>query len=54
VPFGTFEDVLMTADTTPLEPNVLEHKFYAKGVGPVLVVSPSGGGREELIRFEMG
>lgn len=52
VPFGSFDDVLMTKDTTPLEPDVLEHKFYAKGVGPVLVLAISGGsGREELLSF---
>jgi hypothetical protein len=34
------------------EPEVLEHKLYARGVGPVLVLSLSGGGgSEELIRF---
>jgi hypothetical protein len=52
VPFGSFKRLLMTKDTTPLEPAVLEHKFYAPGVGPVLVISLSGGGgREELLRF---
>jgi hypothetical protein len=52
VPFGSFEDLLMTADTTPLEPDVVEHKLYARGVGPVLVISLSGGGgREELESF---
>ncbi len=55
VPFGAFDDVVMTKDTTPLEPDVLEHKFYARGVGPVLVIALSGGGgREELISFEPG
>lgn len=55
VPFGAFNDVVMTKDTTPLEPDVLEHKFYAKGVGPVLVIALSGGGgREELLSFEPG
>lgn len=53
VPFGSFERVLMTKDTTPLEPKVLEHKFYARGVGPVLAIGISGGGgREELVSFE--
>jgi hypothetical protein len=53
VPFGSFGGVLMTRDTTPLEPDVLEHKFYAKGVGPVLSLGlAGGGGREELLRFE--
>jgi hypothetical protein len=53
VPFGHWEDVLMTRDTTPLEPDLVEHKFYARGVGPVLTVAVSGSsGREELIRFD--
>jgi hypothetical protein len=55
VPPGRYRNVLMTKDYTPLEPEVLEHKFYAKGVGPVLVVAISGGsGREELLRFTPG
>lgn len=55
VPFGSFEYLLKTEDTTPLEPDVVEHKFYAKGVGPVLTVSVSGGGgREELLSFRAG
>jgi hypothetical protein len=50
VPAGKYRDVLMTKDWTPLEPDVLEHKFYAEGVGPVLALSLSGGGgREELV-----
>jgi hypothetical protein len=55
VPFGSYDEVLMTRDWTPLEPDVLEHKFYAKGVGPVLELGLSGGvAREELIRFTRG
>lgn len=50
VPAGSYTDVLMTKDYTPLQPDVLEHKFYARGVGPVLVVGISGGDdREELL-----
>jgi hypothetical protein len=42
--------VLMTKDYTPLQPETLEHKFYAKGVGPVLLVGISGGKfLEELV-----
>jgi hypothetical protein len=52
VPFGSFEGLLQTKDTTPLEPDVLEHKFYARGVGPVLVLDQAGGGREVLVAFE--
>jgi hypothetical protein len=55
VPFGNFENVLMTKDWTPLEPDLLEQKFYAEGVGPVLAVTLSGGtDREELLSFEPG
>lgn len=55
VPYGAFDHVLETADSTPLEPGLLEHKFYARGVGPVLALTLSGGsGREELVRFKSG
>jgi hypothetical protein len=55
VPAGHFEDVLMTKDLNPLEPKILEFKFYARGVGPVLAASVSGGSdREELLRFSEG
>jgi hypothetical protein len=50
VPFGKFQGVLMTKDYTPLEPDTLEHKFYARGVGPVLALAISGStDREELV-----
>ena len=53
VPFGRFGDVLMTKDYTPLEPSLVEHKFYAKNVGPVLATTISGGSdREVLISFK--
>jgi hypothetical protein len=52
VPFGHFRRVLMTRDVNPLEPKVLEFKFYARGVGPVLAVTVSGGSdREELVGY---
>jgi len=50
VPAGHYDDVLLTKDTITIEPDVLEYKLYAPGVGPVLVFGVSGGGgREELI-----
>lgn len=49
VPAGDYDDLVMTADTTPLEPDVLEHKYYAPGVGLVLTVDKDAGGREELL-----
>jgi hypothetical protein len=52
VPAGHFEDVLLTKDTITIEPDVLEYKLYAPGVGPVLVFGVSGGGgREELLEM---
>ncbi len=55
VPAGHYSSVVMTRDTTPVEPKVLEFKFYAKGVGPVLEFTASGGSdRGELVSFEPG
>jgi hypothetical protein len=55
VPAGHYVDVVMTKDTNPLEPKVLEFKFYAPDVGPVLAVSVSGGSdREELLSYRPG
>ena len=55
VPFGTFDNVLETRDFTPLDPDVEEHKFYARGVGPVEVRQTSGGSSHEvLLSFEPG
>ena len=47
-PFGTFNGCLKTEDFTPLEPGVLENKFYAPGVGLILEVEADGA-RVELI-----
>jgi hypothetical protein len=47
-----FDHVLLTRESTPLEPRLLEYKFYARGVGPVLAVAVSGGSdREELLQY---
>jgi hypothetical protein len=55
VPAGHYQDVVMTKDLNPLEPKILEFKFYARDVGPVLAVSVSGGSdREELVSFRRG
>lgn len=54
-PYGHFRKVVMTRDFTPLEPNVAELWFYAKGVGAVLALDISDGDhREELVRFKRG
>ena len=55
VPAGHYEGVLMTRDVNPLEPKVLEFKFLARGVGPVLAIGVSGGSdREELLSYRAG
>jgi hypothetical protein len=46
---GTYQDSLMTRETTALEPDLVELKFYARDIGPSLTVPISGGaGREQL------
>ena len=45
------DDVLETRDWTPIEPDVLEFKYYAPGVGLVLEVDPDSGERVELINI---
>lgn len=53
VPFGHFSDVILTREYTPLHPEILEYKLYARGVGIVLALGISGGSdREELVHFE--
>jgi len=43
VEYGCFHGVLLTLNFTPLEPDVLEKKYYAKGVGLVLEEEVKGG-----------
>jgi hypothetical protein len=53
VPAGQYDHVVLTRETNPLEPRLVEFKFYARGVGPVLAVATSGdNAREELIKTE--
>ncbi len=49
VPAGSYTDALKTKDYTPLEPDAVEHKFYAPGIGPVLEVDIESGDRMELV-----
>ncbi len=52
VPYGSFDNVLVTKDWTPLERKVLENKYYAPGVGLVLERTVRGGtGRFELVEL---
>ena len=49
VPYGDFTGALMTYDFAPVEPDVLEAKFYVPGVGLVLEVDQETGERAELV-----
>jgi hypothetical protein len=49
VPYGSYPDVVVTEDRNPLEPKILEHKFYARGVGVVLERLVEGG--HEVLRL---
>jgi len=51
VPTGTFHNCLKSQETTPLETELLEDKFYAPGVGNILTVDANTGDRVELVRI---
>ena len=55
VPFRTFRGVMLTKEWTPLEPGVIDHKSYARGIGTVLERTVKGGDeRNELVSFRRG
>lgn len=52
VRFGCFKHVLVTKEWTPLEPGVVEDKYYAKGVGFIYSIMVKGGDEQlELVRI---
>jgi len=51
VPAGSFHNCLKSKETTPLETDLLEYKFYAPGVGNVLTVDAVTGDREALVQI---
>jgi hypothetical protein len=42
---------LVTEEFTPLDPDVLENKFYGPGIGLILESQPDGSGRLELVEI---
>jgi hypothetical protein len=53
VPFASFDRLLVTKEWTPLEPNVVEQKYYERGVGLVMEETVRGGSaRTELVRYD--
>src|SRR5437899_7813054 len=51
VPAGLFHHCLKTKETTPLEPDALEHKYYAAGAGNVLTVDVRTGDKIKLVKI---
>ena len=49
LPLGDYDEVVLTRDTNPLEPDVTELKFFAPGIGQVLVLQTSGGAARETL-----
>lgn len=53
VPYGAFDQALQTKEFTPLEPALLEHKYYVAGVGHLLVVNVNTGEQELLTKIQI-
>jgi hypothetical protein len=51
---GTYSNCVETKDFSPLEPDVVEHKLYAPGVGNVQEVEVTTGNRLDLTSFTPG
>jgi hypothetical protein len=51
VPAGSFDDLVTTRDWTPLEPDVVEEKQYAPGVGMIRETTVGAEGAVELVEF---
>jgi hypothetical protein len=54
-PVGHYRNAVLTKEFSPLEPNDLEYKLYAKGVGLVTAIGASGDlARETLVSYRKG
>ncbi|MEN3271554.1 MAG: hypothetical protein V7636_315 [Actinomycetota bacterium] len=42
VPLATYQHALLTKETTALEPDVVDHKYYVKGIGEVAEITVKG------------
>ena len=53
VPYGTYTNCLQTAEWTPLEPGIVEHKYYAAGIGMLKAEAVEGEfGYETLVEIQ--
>jgi hypothetical protein len=54
-PFVTTDHALLTKEWSPLEPGVIDHKWYARGIGDVKEKTMKGGKEiVRLVRFHSG
>ena len=49
VPYDSFSNVLKTKDFTPLEPDIVENKYYAQNIGEVKGIGVKGGSDVESL-----
>ncbi|MFR9676431.1 hypothetical protein [Streptomyces sp. TR02-1] len=49
VPHRSFGRVLQTKEWTPLEPDVVDHKYFAEGLGTVKEVTVEGGNERNVL-----
>ena len=55
VPYVSSRSALLTKEWTPLEPGVLDHKLYVRGIGTALEQTVKGGDeRNELVSVKRG
>lgn len=52
VPYGSFQHALRTRETTALEPNVVDNKWYVRGIGQVEELAVKGP-REKLVLIDV-
>ena len=51
VPYGSFTHCLETTETSGVEPDTIEYKFYAPGVGAVYINDVSGKQKTSLVKI---
>ncbi len=55
VPFGSYDEVTVITEWTPLSPDTVEEKYYAPGIGMIKEAAVRGGsGGAELIEYTPG
>jgi hypothetical protein len=53
IPAGNFDHVIIIKDTNPLDPTLVQHKWYAKGVGIIQTVRTGSSHRERYRLVEI-